>query len=177
MTARILSRLAALSTLSTLLLAGCGPTDQFPPICPSVALLADAADLTLYNGKGQDLTDLVTDGRITAVPAKCQRGERGFVNVKLRVNAAIARGPAFAGRDVTVPVMIGVTEGEAVLDRKAVVLAGQFRTNSDLTQLTSDEINLDFPVTAQKDASVYRIYVGFDLTPEQLALNRKRGPR
>jgi hypothetical protein len=177
MTARILSRLAAVATLPALLLAGCGPTEQFPPICPSIALLADAADLTQYNGKGQDLTDLVVDGRITAVPAKCQRGGKGIVNVKLKVNAAVVRGPAFTGRDVTVPVIVGVAQGETVLDRKAYTLVGQFKSNIDTVLLGSDEISLDFPVTEQKPASLYRIYVGFQLTEEQLALNRRRGPR
>jgi hypothetical protein len=177
MTARIFASLAAVSTLSTLFLAGCGPTEQFPPICPSIALLADAADVTTYNGKGQDLTDLVEDGRIMTVPAKCTRGGKGIVNVKLKVNAAIVRGPAFSGRDVTVPVIVGVTEGDAVLDRKAFTLAGQFKSNVDTLLVGSDEINLDFPVTEKKPASVYRIYVGFDLTPDQLALNRRRGPR
>ncbi len=177
MTARILSRLATVSTLSTLLLASCGPTEQFPPICPSVALLADAADLTQYTSRGQDLTDLVIDGRISAVPASCQRGKPGIVNVKLKVNAAIARGPALVGRDVTVPIIVGVAEGETVLDRKAFTLAGQFKSNIDTIQISSDEISLDFPVTEKKLASAYRIYVGFDLTPEQLALNRRRGPR
>ncbi len=177
MTARILAPLAAVSSLSTLLLAGCGPTEQFPPICPSVALLADAADLTEYNGRGQDLTDLVIDGRIIAVPAKCQRGAKGIVNVKLRVDAAVTRGPALSGRDVKVPVIVGVTQGDAVLDRKAFTLAGRFTANVDTLRIGSDEISLEFPVTEQKPASLYRIYVGFDLTPDQLALNRRRGPR
>lgn len=177
MTVRLLPRLAAVSILPTLLLAGCGPSDQFPPICPSVALLADAADLTQYSPKGQDLTDLMLDGRITAVPATCRRGAPGVVSVTLKVSATVTRGPAFTERDVSVPIIVGVTDGGEVRDRKAFTLAGHYKSNVDTMLLTSQDINLDFPVTPQKNAGAYRIYVGFQLTPDELALNRRRGPR
>src|SRR6187397_768886 len=61
-------------------LAGCGGGDlnAFPPACPRAAILGDAADLTRYRPEhagqgGQDLTDMVFDGRITGVSGKCVR--------------------------------------------------------------------------------------------------------
>jgi len=173
-------RQAPLLTLGALAiagLAGCAAKEDFPPICPTLALLADAADLTSYNANGRDLTDLVLDGRIVTVPATCKRGDKGFVQTTMHVTADLSRGPAAADRDVSVPVFVAVLDGERVVDKQDYMLTGSFASNVDRVRASTPDIVLNLPVTPQKSAAAYKIYIGFILTPEQLALNRKRGPR
>lgn len=160
-------------------LGGCGDsTEKFPPACPSLAVLRDAADLTRYARADRDLSDLTLDARITAVPAKCERGEPGKVKATLTVAVEVTRGPAATtGRRAEVPYFVAVTEGSRVLDKQDYALGVTFPPNVDRVSVTGNDVILQLPVSKTKSAAAYSIYVGFRLTPEELALNRQRGPR
>ena len=47
----------------------------------------------------------------------------------------------------------------------------------DRVTVSGQDVTMNFPVTPQKSAAAYKIYVGFRLTPEELAFNRRRGTR
>jgi hypothetical protein len=140
-------------------------------------LLPDAADYTAYRPGSHDVTDLMLDGRIDAAPAECHPGSRGFVNATMHVVFGLTRGPAAPGREAQVPYLVTIAEGENILDQQEYVLAVRFPPNRENLAATGDKIELAFPVTPAKQASAYTIYVGFRLTPDQLALNRSRGQR
>ncbi len=152
-------------------------TEKFPPACPSLAVLRDAADLTRYAAADRDLSDLALDARITAVPAKCERGEPGKVKATLSVAVEVTRGPAATGRRADVPYFVGVTEGTRVLDEQDYTIGVTFPPNVDRIRATGSDVVLKLPVSREKSAAAYSIYVGFRLSPEELALNRQRGPR
>jgi hypothetical protein len=159
-------------------LAGCGDSsEKFPPACPSLAILRDAADLTRYAGASRDLTAMVLEAKISAVPARCERGKPGKVKATLQVEFDVTRGPAATGRQATIPYFLGVTEGGRVLDEQDYVLAVNFPPNVDRVHVTGDEITLQIPVSREKSAAAYSLYVGFRLTPAELSVNRQRGPQ
>lgn len=172
---------------STLLLAalfalsGCGffsgSEDKLPPICPGLQLLGDASDVTRYRGTGRDLTEIVFDARISAVPAQCVRDSRNVVRTTLQVRSSLTRGPAATTRQAVIGYVVTVVDGERIIDQQDYALQAVFPSNVDRLDVTSDPIRLLFPVTAQKQASAYKIYVGLRLSPEELAENRRRGPR
>jgi hypothetical protein len=169
----------AILLISLVALAGCANFGkQTPPAaCPSVALLGDAADVTRYKGTGRDVPELLVDGRITSVPAQCRYGDNGSVYADLAVRATIARGPTTNLPDISVPIVISVLDGDAVLDQQDFAITASFPSNVDSVPATSNVIRLRLPNTAQKSAAAYKIFVGFRLTPGELALNRARGPR
>ena len=157
-------------------LSGCTePTDEekFTPACPRLALLADAGDVVRYKGDGRDVTDLVLDGRIVAVPAECKHGDRGFVTTNMKVRATLTRGPAATSRDAALTYFVTVTEGDKILDQQDYPISASFPPNVDRVALEGQEITLNFPVSAKKKANAYQVYVGFRLTPEELAYNRQ----
>lgn len=172
-------RLAAL--LGTALsLTGCGAFDvseKFPPVCPSLALLADAADITRYRDGGRDITDLVLDGRITKVPAQCKADGKTSVVTTLHAESSLTRGTAAAGRNASVAFVVTVLDGDTIVDQADYPLLATFPPNVSTMTVAGDDVTLRFPVTRQKNAGAYKIYVGFRLTPEELAFNRARGPR
>jgi hypothetical protein len=165
-------------TLAALALAGlvsvsCGPKDtEFPPACPHLALLADAGDLARFDGHGLDVTDLVTRARITAVPAQCEPGDPGTVRATLHVEAEITRGPASPAAPPPIAYFIALMEGDKVLREQDFALAPAFASNVDHAVVHGDDIELLLPVSKTKSAAAYRIFVGFRLTPEELAFNR-----
>jgi hypothetical protein len=176
----VVRRIAPTAVLLAML-AGCsGPvTSTFPPECPHAGVLADAADLTRYrsNSAGHDLTDMVLDGQITGVSGDCTRGSRRELDVSVAVSMRLTRGPAARGSVGSVPFFVAVTQDGQVLDKQIYHIAPDFAANSDTVRLTSDPVSLTLPISAQKTGSAYNLVVGFQLTPDEVALNRRRGPR
>jgi hypothetical protein len=184
-------RVAPLLLVATVLaaLAGCSApvTSTFPPDCPHAGVLADASDLTRYRpvgseaGRpstgGRDLTDMVLDGQITGVSGACTRAARRELDVTVSVSMRLTRGPAARGPVGDVPFFVAVTENGQVLDKQIYHVAPGFAANADTVRLTSDAVSLNLPISPDKPGSAYDLVVGFQLTPDEVALNRRRGPR
>jgi hypothetical protein len=118
---------AALFAALLALLTDCGPArNQFAPPCPGPAILGDAADYDIYRAGGtsrgaSDLTDLVLHARIVGIQGSCREGDqKNRLAVTVSVGIELNRGPAMQGRDAEVPVFVAVTEGETILDKRAV---------------------------------------------------------
>ena len=167
------------SAAGVLLLAGCGNDtgDRFAPACPTVAILRDAADLTRYRGAGRDLTDAVLDGRVTGVNGTCKRDGADTVVTTVQVGIDLTRGPAAPGREAAVGYFVAVLDGERILDKQVFQLKAAFPANADRLRLSGDDVELRLPVTPKKTAAAYRVQVGFQLSPLELEVNRKRGRR
>ncbi len=167
----------SLSVALLLALSGCAASGpQFPPACPSLALLRDAADLTRYAGSGRDLRDLSLQAKITAVPATCTwAANRTQVRATLQVTFDMTRGPAATSRRAAVPYFVAVTEGDRVLDEQDYTLAAAFPPNDDHALFSGDKVDMLLPITPTKSAAAYQIYVGFRLSPQDLSTNRQRG--
>ena len=80
------------------------------------------------------------------------------------------------GRETEVPVFVAVTEGETILDKRAVRLPVVFPSNVDRVTLSPGEVNLLLPVSPTKSGAAYTILAGFQLTPDQMAQTRRRTP-
>ncbi len=159
-------------------LNGCGPDrPQFAPACPQTGILGDAADLTRFRSTGTDLTDMVVDGRITGLRGKCSYDGGEHLATVLSVDLELMRGPAMQGRTAEVTYFVSVAKGDQILDKKDYTLRVAFDRNSGQLRLTGDEIDLSLPTPGKVTGSDYRILVGFQLSPQELAFNRRRGPR
>ena len=167
--------LAALATLAlaALALGACASNeDKFAPACPSLALLPDAADLTRFDGKGLDVTNLIVRASITGVPAKCGPADPDTIRATLHVNADFRHGPANRGNVAPIRYFIALTKAGAVLSEQDFAFVPQFPPNVDRATVHGDDIELLLPVSKKQAADVYKIFVGFRLTPEELAYNR-----
>jgi hypothetical protein len=161
--------------LAALALSACSDTsEQFPPPCPATSILGDAADLTRYRGTGQDLTDMVLSGRITGLSGSCKRVAGDVVLTTVNVGLDLTRGPAARGRRVETAYFVALTKGDTILAKQIYPLRGQFPPNTDRVRLTGDQIEVRVPNKERDSAASYRVLVGFELTPEELAINRAR---
>ena len=159
-------------------LSACGSTaPQFAPVCPQTGILGDAADLTTFRNTGTDLTDMVVDGRITGLSGKCTAIDPDHLRTIISVNMDLTRGPAMQGRDSDVTYFVSVARGDTILDKRAYAVRVVFDRNGSRMRLTGDQIELTLPTPGKVTGADYRILVGFQLTPEELAFNRRRGPR
>lgn len=170
-----------LAGLAVLALAGCSNnTGDFAPACPQLRLLPDGADLTRFGGRGQDLTDLVFQARLEGVPpstGSCKWIDEAHTKVAVTMSVAISaqRGPAMPGRQTMVPYFIAVADGSHILDRQGYTTQVTFASNVERTALVSDPVKLVLPVSRDKSAAAYTVWVGLQLTPAELAYNRAHG--
>jgi hypothetical protein len=160
-------------------LAGCGPArNAFAPVCPTARLIPALADLTRYAGTGtvHDMTDMILQARVVSVNGSCTAGDdKSVLPAKVQVSLSIRRGPAMRGREADVPVFLAVTEGDTVRDKKVFAVHLMFPPNVDRLTITSPEIDLDLPVSASKSGASYGVITGFQLSPDELAANRRAG--
>ena len=178
-------RSALLSTLhvsaTTLALLGCNNTrpTEFAPSCPRIAVRADAADITRYRpgSSGRDLTDLVLDGRINGFKGGCVREDVKTVKTVLTVDLVLARGPATQGRVLSAAYFVAVLDGGQIRDKQVYPLRVELGENQDQVRITGQEITLLTPVNKEKSAAAYDVVIGFQLNPEEIETNRRRGPR
>ena len=169
--------------LLTLLLAGCGAGTgtQLPIACPNPGLLGEGADLTRYRpGAAHDLTGLDFDARLVSINGSCKAG-RGDRTIELEMAAgfAVERGPASEGRAVELPWFVAVLDRQtdAILSRQDFTDRVVFGRNETRSTVDSAPVSITLPVGETRRAADYRILVSFQLTEEDLALNRRRGPR
>lgn len=152
---------------------GCGPSDdKFPPACPALSLLRDGGDLTRFSAGGHDVTDMVLHARIVGVPAKCETVDAHQVMATLSVQAEASRGPAAKDRTMQAGYFIALLEGDKVLKEQDFALTATFPPNVDRINVKGDDLQLMLPVSKKQSAAAYHIYVGFRLTPAELAYNR-----
>jgi hypothetical protein len=173
---------AALLTLPAML-AGCsslfgGDDDQAaataaaPVRCPRVAVLRDAAEITEFRqGGGRDLTDVVSRAAVLDFTGNC-RPEEGRVTVDFRLVLGAERGPAWQGQQPNPQYFIAVADPDGQVLSKQVFDApmrfpeGQGRTGS------IEELSQTIPIAGSRRPQDYQVFVGFQLTPDQVQFNR-----
>ena len=168
--------------LAAMLLAGCGgPASTVPVACPRPGLLAEGADLSRYRpGPVQDLTTLEFDARLAGLNGDCRPGQRNrSIEMSLAARFTVDRGAAAERREVDLPWFVAVIDArdEQILSRQSFVERVAFARNESRTAGSSAPVTLSLPVGEARRVQDYRILVSFELTPDDLALNRRRGPR
>jgi hypothetical protein len=97
----------------------------------------------------------------------------------LTAGFAVERGAASDARQVVLPWFVAVVDKRdgQVLDRQAYRDTLTFEPNASRANGDSQQVQLNLPVSEERKAQDYRVVVSFQLTPEQLEMNRRRGPR
>jgi len=169
--------------VAALALAGCGATGSGTggtASCPRVAILADGADLTRYRpGAPPDLTQMVLDARIAGFEARCDTTGGGrTLEVRITPRFEAERGPAATVRTAELGWFAAVTDAsDNVLDRVSGRTQVSFPANQTRAAATGPAAVLELPLAGGRRAADYVVRLSFQLTPEELAQNRRRGPR
>jgi len=164
-------------------LGGCASDDPnaFAPACAPVGILGVAADYSDYGDNGAatvaDLSRLVSQGSIIGVSGHCSDAAGGTqLHTVVQVAMAISRGPVAPSGTLAVPYFIAVLQNGNIVSKQSLTANANFPSNADNVSVKTDPITFDLPVSRHRPSSSYRIEVGFQLTPEQMAYNRAHSP-
>jgi hypothetical protein len=178
-------RKVALGAMAAAMLAGCGgggsSLSNAPPApCPRITILADGADLTRHrDGAVPDIASMTSDARLVGFNARCDyTRRRDGVTVSISAIFDVERGPVTTVPRVTLPWFIAVTDaGDGqIIERRDYVTPAEFAGNANRVRIASSPVVLNFPAE-ERLVENHNVRLSFQLTPEDLALNRRRGPR
>ena len=173
-----MGRPALLATGAVLVLSGCsgmglGPTSpsEAALACPKVNIVRDLQEVTVFRPGGKDLTDLESRAALVDFTGSCDYTSSG-VTVNVNVYLVAERGPAVQGNTAKYQYFVALAQpddtlvSKAYFDTDVTFVPGQPRAG------TREELTPKIPLPKDANAKDWKIYLGFQLTPEQLNFNR-----
>ena len=172
-----------LALAAAVLLAACSSDQELlAPPCPNIIIVQDLAKVTQFKpGEGRDLTDVVLEGEVSGFDGYCETeeddGVATDVEVSMRLVFAIGRGPANADRKGNFQYFAALADRDGNTVQKHVFdSAVEFPGNRNRVA-PFEELSLAIPLRQGENGGDYTVYVGFQLTPEQLDDNRSQSRR
>jgi len=165
----------ALSLALLAFVAACSSDDGPPPGCPRTDFVSDLDHVTAFaEGAVGDLTDVRFDARLGGLSAVCNF-ERDELVMDIAFQVIATRGPANRDNQAEVTYFLAIAdETGAVIAKETFSNTLPFKGNLRRVAIT-DEFAPRIPYPADKlILNQYRVLIGFQLTPEQLAYNRRR---
>ncbi len=172
------SRPALLAAGAVAVLSGCsgmglGQTDPADAAlaCPKVNIVRDLQEVTVFRPGGRDLTDLESRAALVDYTGNCEYTSNG-VTVNVNVFLVAERGPALPGNTAKYQYFVALAQpddtlvSKAYFDTDVTFVTGQPRAG------TREELAPRIPLPKDANAKDWKIYLGFQLTPEQLDFNR-----
>ncbi len=154
-------------------LAGCANADDDPRACPRVAILQDAATVTVFTEPGAlDLTDVLARGALSNIRGGCEYFD-DEVEIDFDVTLSAERGPALEASQFSFDYFVTILTPEGAVYAKEVFRtpvafpSGVFRAGS------LESLSQTIPLESGADARGFSILIGFQLTEDQVEYNRR----
>ena len=172
-----MSRAAVCTAL--LALSGCKIfVKDEPPPCPRVSVVEDAAKLVRFTGAGHDANAIEMSAEITKYRGSCYYDKDDkTMDVKIVVGIDAFAGPAFAGGPERIDYFVAIPAFSGPEGKKIFPLKLDIPKDPKGTHIDDGEVSLSFPIKDIKKLEAYEIFVGFQLSPEELDFNRKHDHR
>ena len=175
--------LVAVACLLALVACSSNEPDRTP--CPSARVLGEPSELTRFaDGAGRGPVDVAFEARFQRVAGECSYSKGGGkIEVELTVVMDVARGPAAGDRAASFSYFVAVSERAdepgaepRILTRQSFPVEASFPPGRNGLRYT-DVLDVTIPRGKDRPVGDYVMYLGFELTPEELSYNRRRGER
>ena len=166
-----------LSTLSVLaaavtILSACEIAKPVEVSCPKVKVLEDVGNITRFrDGPGRDITDIILEAEFQRVAGECEVSDE-FVEVAIYVELTAAQGAALRNPSADASIFMAVADPEKrILSRRAMPIKFAFPGNRSRISYI-ERFLVDIPKTEAQKAENFVVYMGFEMTREELEFNR-----
>ena len=142
--------------------------------CPTTDITGELASVSRFRGEGGNFADLAYHATLSNVKGSCDLDDDG-VTIDFQVTVLADIGPAAANRTVDLPYFVAVVGpnnrviSKRVFDDSLTFPDGQRRAG------VTDQISQRIPLRDPHNAPDYHVFVGFQLTPDEVAYNRAHG--
>jgi len=149
------------------------------PPCPPVLVLKDAASMVRYQpGPGRDITDVLFRADIVDFLGLCKYNrKRTEVDIDLSVVFDVRRGPADRTRKSTFDYFVAIPRFHPAPQGKQVFPTTVSFEGNRTRLRYRDKVKLAIPLDPKRSRDDYAVYLGFQLTPEEIEANRRRQGR
>lgn len=154
------------------MLAGCA-LEPVPP-CPNIRIDSNTAGLTVFRPSGgTDITDIAYQAEIVSFEGTCKFDDEG-VEVVMDIDLVVSGGPAAEPGEVDLYYFVAIPRfhpnpiGKKIFLRQHDLPGGGARRE----RITESNIRIFIPLEDRLIAAAYDVYLGFQLTDEQLEYNR-----
>ena len=149
---------------------------QDAPACPNVLIPEDSAQLVVFKqGSGRDLTDILVQAEFEGFLGSCTYDtDNQAVEVRLSPFVLVSRGPASDGSAFGLEYFVALAAPDGEILNKQVFDA-RFTLPDGLMRgrVRDEEIELTARLPDLFQGPDYTVYMGFQLTREQLDYNRQ----
>ncbi len=147
--------------------------------CPPVSILSEAASITRYaEGAKRTILDVNFSGEITGIKGKCSyefdsdTGD-GTVKISVLTRFKMKRGPANRSQKANFQYFVSVLNDEGyILEKQIFPYSLEHNKNRTWAKDEDSPVELSIPLRAGKTGQDFRVYVGFQLSQEELEFNR-----
>jgi hypothetical protein len=167
-------RIAA-ALLASAVVTGCAILDEGTPnVCPSTAILHDAGELVRFaTVPPQGPGDVSFTTRMKYISGVCDVSEKE-IEMELSTVMEAVRGPANEKGEARFVYFVAILDKDkTVLTRTKFPMIARFQGRETKLDF-SEAVTVTIP---KKDKSLpkdYIVYLGFEMTPDELAYNRKK---
>ena len=150
-------------------LAACADNSTPPPMfCPQVAVLQQAAKMTIFLPGRTDVAARVTTAQITGVAGTCvTRHKDHTLRVTFRAGFAASNGPADHGAPLQLPYFVALSRGDQIISKQDDTIALKFNGNATTAEATSKPVTVELGNV--RNSQNVQVLVGFEMTPAQLS--------
>ncbi len=154
-------------------IAACSKSAESQIACPRVEVLQDLGEFVRFKpGKGRDATDIMVEGWIDGVGGKCSLDDNELL-ADLIVRIGSRRGPATKTDKATIRYFVAIADKDRkILSREMFQTVAPFSNRK--TVLFEDTLDLNIPLSRGVLTDSFTIYVGLELSEQELAFNRAK---
>lgn len=153
-----------------LVLAACNATPD-DRVCPQVAVIRDLAQLADFGREEKPSPkNLVMAARLDNVRGSCDFRPTS-TSVDLDIDLRAYRGPGLGGSRGDLPYFVSLTDGARIISKDNFTAALELGT-AEKPATHSETLRITLPAVQNGAQPNWRILVGFQLSPEQVAYNR-----
>lgn len=161
--------------VSVLFIYGCASREPLPP-CPKVLIEKDTASLTSFgNNSGRDITDQEFVATLESYTGSCTYSkQRDNVDVTINPEFLVELGAAVTKNTIAtkyftaIPAFFPNPNGKFIHD-----VGFEFPEGIKKTKFRAEPVTISIPLKDGKIGSDYDIYIGMQLTKDQLEYNRQ----
>jgi hypothetical protein len=156
---------------------GCGligePTGA-PDICPIPAILKELQEMVRFKpGAGSDLSDVIVHVKMNTFNGQCDIGKKE-ITLSVAIEMTALRGAAMAEDNARFSFLVWVLDrNKEVLTRNRFPIIAKFQGRDSRIDF-SDTFDIIIPQRPDHAPTDWIIYMGLELSKEELAYNRRR---